>query len=84
MADRTRYPWRNEDLLREEYVEKGKTTTELGEQWDCDPTTVGRWLKKLDIGTRRNGHPRREYVWYSGCDTDGYERWQDNAPAEQG
>mgnify|MGYP000347198467 CR=1 FL=1 len=39
-------PWRDGKLFRIEYVEKGKTTTELADEWDCSLGTVSRWKNR--------------------------------------
>jgi len=39
-------PWRDEELLREEYVHKQRTSKELAEEWECEPTTVLKWVRR--------------------------------------
>ena len=48
-------PWTDEDTLREEYVEKGKTRAELAEQWDCAEGTIQYWQEKHGIERRDVG-----------------------------
>lgn len=43
------------EYLREQYVDRGLSTTEIAEKHDCSDVTVGRWLKKHDIETRQFG-----------------------------
>ena len=42
-------PWRDEEILRELYVERGMTTVEVGNELGCADVTVSNWLKKFDI-----------------------------------
>ena len=50
--------YRDEEWLREQYVEKERTLRDIAEECACSWNTVGRWLKKRDIETRRGGkHP---------------------------
>lgn len=44
--------WRDEDLLRELYVEQEKTIYEVADEIDSNPVTVQKWLKRHGIGTR--------------------------------
>ena len=50
--------------LREQYVERGRSTADIASECACHPTTVSRWLKKHGIETQRDGpqpgekHPR--------------------------
>jgi len=39
-------PWRDEETLREEYVHKQRSSTELAEKWGCSHATVMNWVKK--------------------------------------
>jgi len=50
MSKERRY--RDKAWLREQYAEKQRNTVEIAEECDCAPSTVGRWLKKFDIGVR--------------------------------
>jgi len=56
MADSTKgqgAPWRDEETLREEYVHKQRSSTELAEEWGCSHTTVNRWLRRYDFDKYR-------------------------------
>ena len=44
--------YHNEGWLREEYVVKGRTTTDIAEECGVTATTISDWLHRHDIGTR--------------------------------
>jgi transposase-like protein len=44
--------WKNEELMRELYVKKKKSTCEISEKFGCSAVTVNRWLKKHGIRVR--------------------------------
>lgn len=52
----------DEDALRNMYVERGMSTTEIGEVVDCNSTTVSRWLERHDIEARPAGVPAHPYL----------------------
>lgn len=52
MANR---PWQNEQNLRREYVENGKSVITIADEWGCTVSTISRWLDKFDIETRQRG-----------------------------
>ncbi len=45
-------PWEDEDKLREEYIGDQKSQSQIAEEWDCDDTTIGRWLERHGIQKR--------------------------------
>jgi orotate phosphoribosyltransferase-like protein len=47
--------YRDEDVLRELYIERGMTTREVADELDTTNPTVLRWLGKHDIKTREPG-----------------------------
>jgi transposase len=53
-------PWRDEDRLRELYLNQGLSQEELASEFDCSATTVYRWLSKFEIEKRREEHPWRD------------------------
>jgi uncharacterized protein YjcR len=55
VSDEPKY--RDEEWLREEYVEKRRTAPEMAEECGCAGKTVRRWLKRHGIGTRSPGQP---------------------------
>lgn len=65
-------PWRNEEKLREEYKEKGKSSVELSKEWGCCKKTVLNWLDRYGIETRKEN--KKKPVQYA-VTGDGYERW---------
>jgi DNA-binding MarR family transcriptional regulator len=52
-------PWRDEDTLRELYLDEELTTYEIGDRLGCQDTTVARWLRNYGIEVRKRGgkHP---------------------------
>jgi transposase len=42
-------PWRNEELLRQKYVDERKTIREIADEFGCSKDTVCRWKKKFSI-----------------------------------
>ena len=53
MSDEPKY--RDEEWLREQYVERERTTTDIADELGCGAKTVQRWLKKHGIETRKPG-----------------------------
>lgn len=75
-------PWRDPDLLRELYHERGLSTVQIGEKFSCASKTIREWMVK-------HGIERREYVdaikktyrWRPASFQStqrGYERWSTN------
>ena len=44
-------PWRDEEKLREAYINQDKTAIEIADEWGCCTKTICRWLHSFDIGT---------------------------------
>ncbi|WP_157884867.1 HNH endonuclease [Halorubrum aethiopicum] len=44
--------YRDEEWLREQYVEEHRSTTDISEECGCARSTVSKWLNKHDIETR--------------------------------
>jgi len=77
-------PWMDKDTLVKEYVQSGRSSTELADEWDCDPKTVTNWLNRYDIETREAKHYNRvEYADYN-HHNQGYERWQNHYGEDRG
>jgi len=49
--------YRNKEWLKREYIQKGKTTTEMAGPEGCDAQTISNWLRHFGI-SRRKGGPR--------------------------
>lgn len=49
--------YRDEDVLRELYVERGLSTTQVAERLDCSYQTVNNWLRKCGIELSEAGSP---------------------------
>jgi len=47
--------YRDEEWLREQYVEEWRTAPEIAEEYGCGTTTVLKWLKRHGIERRRGG-----------------------------
>ena len=45
-------PWRDEDVLRELYVEEQLSQQKIADRLGCDQWTVGKWLDRLGIEKR--------------------------------
>lgn len=45
------YRYRDEDWLREQYVENDYTITEIADMCDCNSSTISNWLGRFDIDT---------------------------------
>jgi len=50
--------YKSEDWLRAEYSTKGRTMTDIGNDFGISPQNVGYWLKKFQIKTRPRGTPK--------------------------
>jgi len=70
-------PYKNEDVLRKEYVKNERTMNALADDWGCDPKTVGNWLHRFGIETREaKDYNRNERAYYV-IQEHGYARWYD-------
>lgn len=45
-------PWRDEELLRELYLDRKWSMEKIGRAFDCSSGTVDYWIKKFGIETR--------------------------------
>ena len=45
-------PWHDESVLQREYWDKGRTTTDMADEWDITPQTLTYWFEKHDIPRR--------------------------------
>lgn len=52
-------PWRDEQTLHAEYVEKQNSMRELAERWDTSTATISNWLERHGI-EHRHSHPEAE------------------------
>jgi transposase-like protein len=53
-------PWRDEDVLHKEYVEKGKSTVEVANELGASAGTISRWLDNYNIPVRSRGDVQDE------------------------
>jgi hypothetical protein len=49
--------YKNEEWLREQYVEKGKTLKEIASNFECSFKNISYYCNKFDIDTRDTGNP---------------------------
>jgi uncharacterized protein YjcR len=57
-ADGDVEPLQDEDWLRREYWDKGRTATDIGEELGVYDSTVNRWLERHDIGKKAHNVAR--------------------------
>jgi len=73
-------PWRDEDRLRELYHDKEMSTHEIGEEFDCDRTTVLRWMRihGIERRDRKKAHRMAKFNRWARYRTtqQGYEEWR--------
>lgn len=74
-------PYKDGELLHEEYVEKQKSTVQIAEELDCAPNTVRKYLKENGIEIRDRstavslGHGGSQYEVPFGTHENGPEVW---------
>lgn len=64
--------YRDEEVLREMYVDKGMTTHEIADELDCSQSTVRNWMEIRSIPTRSNSEAqiqRQDDTGYRDPDT---------------
>jgi len=77
--------YRDPDVLRELYHEKGLTSRQIAEQMGIDGSTVRKWMDRHDIERRGEGRPkwhRLEGPAHYGIDGDGYAYVQNQFEGE--
>jgi len=74
--------WRDEDVLREMYHEKEMTLYEVADELGCAHTTVERWLKKHDLGTRSFDDVHRTIHPWSYTGKEGYVHYVSKTDGE--
>ena len=76
--------WMDEETLRTEYVEKGRSSYDLADEWGCDSKTVRNWLERFGIERREaKDYNRKEYVRL-GQHSQGYEQWEHDYGEDRG
>lgn len=71
-------PWRDGELMEQLYVEKELLSTDIADRFDCNRTTVTRWLDRHGIERRSQQEEARRAMYRepaSFATIDGYERW---------
>jgi hypothetical protein len=81
-------PWRDEELLRELYLDQYLSTVEIAEKWGCGPQVVRRALKKFDIPRRSNSKAQKlvankKPAHFRTVPGAGYESWYHDHDNEQ-
>jgi len=70
-------PWREKENLVREYVEKGRSSYDIADEWGCDSKTVRNWLERFGIDRREaKDYNRNEYATFTEHE-QGYEMWKD-------
>lgn len=75
------HPWRDEELLRELYLDEGYSTEQMASGWDCGTTTIINWMDRYGI-ERRSWREAGKHSWGAppGCPLRtmkrGHEAWQ--------
>jgi len=52
-------PWKDEELLRELYLEEGLSMEQIRKGWDCSATTVSNWLDEHGIPKRSRSEAQK-------------------------
>lgn len=66
MGERKTAPWRKEEWLRKQYVDKGKSTSRIADEYDVSPFTILTWLDEHGIEKRGSG--QKSPTFYSDRD----------------
>jgi len=69
-------PYKDEDTLRELYIEKGMGICKIAENFDVAGKTIQDWMEKHDIDTRGRLENLRTDTANYVIDRQGYERWR--------
>jgi len=69
--------WKNQDVIRELYVEKELPASEIAAQLGCDQRTVNRWVKKHGFETRPANHIQSKPDIKIGPEYSGYIKIRD-------
>lgn len=56
-------PWRNENLFKRLYNDKGMTMKEMADEWNCSPHTISVWADKNNIDTSQELN-RKTAQWF--------------------
>jgi len=57
-----RETYKNRAWLEEQYIERGKSTTEIARECGCSQPTIRYQLRKFDIQTRPRGNPLANHI----------------------
>jgi len=70
-------PWQDEDLLRRLYVDEGRSTYDIADEFGCSYQTVNNWLEKYGIERRSSNAGKPVHFTQN---EDGYEVWIHDMP----
>jgi len=79
----TEKKWRDPDILRELYHERGMSQDQIGEKLGCSGTTVGKWMDRHEVEADNPDYlqaahsARRKNIVNLHTKNDGYERFED-------
>jgi len=73
------HEWRDEETVRELYLEQGLDPVEIGDRLDCSARTARKWIKKHGMQLET---PNAEKPPYYATTTNGYEHWQNKFEGE--
>jgi hypothetical protein len=60
-------PWKDADVLRELYHERGLDQSEIGDELGVTAGTISYWMNKLSINTSHTKHGQSEAALSSPC-----------------
>lgn len=79
--------WREEEILRELYIKKPRSTREIGEMLGCSDVTIRNWLEHFGIERRSMVEAlaveRRRSPAYFRTGQRGYEAWEHTYQGER-
>lgn len=59
MAGESEKPYRDEEWLREQYIDLKKSFIDIAEELDCCHTTIAKWVDRFDIEPRHGSEAHR-------------------------
>lgn len=66
-------PWRDEELLREMYENRGMSLSEIAEELNTGSTTIHRWVRRFGIETNQASDDKPPLFR---TESRGYEVWR--------
>lgn len=87
MAEDSEAPWRDEETLRELYVEEGMNQKEMADELGCTEATIGTWMDRHEIERRSRSEIMRDRTLSDPVpleEVDGHPRWVDGYGKRRG